>query len=314
LIFICADDDLNLIPFEILVDETGGYLIERHIFNYLPSGRELIRSSIKKKTKKEIDTGEKVLMGNPDFGLILKRSKPRLKRIRDYDVKLAPLPSTEQEVLEISNLFAQNETFVYTGGEACEKVLRSVKSPQILHLATHGFFIPMKSTTSNENDSSNDRGIDLGKKGIITEFENPLLCSGIALAGFNKAINSNGLNDGVVTAEEVLSLNLVGTELVTLSACETGLGKVGVGQGVLGLRSAFTRAGAAALVMSLWKVPDKETKDLMVDFYTNIAKAGMNKNEALRKAALAVMKNMKNKHGHTHPRFWGGFIFSGAAN
>jgi len=310
-LFICPDDDLNLIPFEILVDSSGRYLIKQYLFNYLPSGRELLRIN------KTIDCKQKsknVLMGNPDFGLTLKRSKRKETKMRDYNIYLAPLPNTDLEVQEISYLFQRDETLVYLGKDACEEVLRSLKPPKILHLATHGFFLPMKTQNSSKTGSFIDRDIDNSKKEMISDLGNPLLCSGIALAGFNKAINSNGLNDGVVTAEEILSLNLMRTELVTLSACETGLGKVGVGEGVFGLRSAFARAGATSMVMSLWKVPDKETKDLMVIFYKNMAMVGMNKNEALRKAALAVMKQMKEKHGHTHPRFWGGFIFSGASN
>lgn len=311
-LFICPDGDLNLLPLEILVDSEANYLIEKYTFNYLTSGRDLLRQGLKKNQSEENHRGKIVLMGNPDFGLSLKRSKPKESKMRDYSIRLSPLPNTEQEISKISGLFREDETLVYTGKDASEEVLRSIKSPPMLHLATHGIFLPMSNV--NKAKLSGDRNIEGNKKEIIAGLGNPLLCSGIALAGFNMAANSNGLNDGVLTAEEVLNLNLSGTELVTLSACETGMGKIGLGQGVFGLRSAFARAGAAAMVLSLWKVPDEETKDLMVYFYGNMVKRGINKNEALRKAALTVMKEMKKKHGHTHPRFWGGFIFSGASN
>ena len=312
-LFICPDGDLNLIPFEILVDPEDNYLIEKYTFNYLTSGRDLLEADLKKKQNEQNQRGKIVLIGNPDYGFTFRKSKPKESNIRNYNIHLSPLPNTEQEIIKISELFNNDETLVYTGKDASEENLRSIKSPKMLHLATHGFFLP-SNKEDNKTKRSEGRNIDEKKKEIIAGLEDPLLCSGIALAGFNMATNSNGLNDGVVTAEEVLNLNLLGTELVTLSACETGLGKVGLGEGVFGLRSAFSCAGAAAMVMSLWKVPDQETKDLMINFYTNIVKEGMNKNQALRKAALDVMKEMKKKHGHTHPRFWGGFIFSGASN
>lgn len=312
-LFICPDSELNLIPFEVLVDNKGKYLIQEFTFNYLMSGRDLLKPTLNKSEVPNHQCGKIVLMGNPDFALKLKRPKRKDFYTRDYNIYLSSLPNTREEILKISELFGHDETLIYLGKDACEKKLRSIKSPLILHLATHGFFLP-DNRNNGKKKPANHRNIDDSRKKIIINMDNPLLCSGIALSGFNMAINSNGLNDGVMTAEEVLNLNLLGTQLVTLSACETGLGKIGLGEGVYGLRSAFARAGASAMVMSLWKVPDRETKDLMINFYMNMVKSGMNKSQALRNAALNQMNEMKKRYGHTHPRFWGGFIFFGVVN
>jgi CHAT domain-containing protein len=99
--------------------------------------------------------------------------------------------------------------------------------------------------------------------------------------------------------------------MVVLSACETGLGEVRTGEGVFGLRRAFTQAGTKSLVMSMWQVPDKETKELMVEFYKNIISGPMNRCQALRQAALKEMKVVKERYGHTNPYYWGAFVFMG---
>ena len=144
-------------------------------------------------------------------------------------------------------------------------------------------------------------------------IENPLLRSGILLAGARRSLMSGdtGVNDGIVTAEKILGLNLHGTKMVVLSACDTGLGEVKSGEGVFGLRRAFTQAGAKSLVMSLWKVPDLETKELMVNFYKNIQSGKMKRCQALRQAALEQMKIVEQRQGYPNPRYWGAFVFMG---
>jgi CHAT domain-containing protein len=146
-----------------------------------------------------------------------------------------------------------------------------------------------------------------------TRIENPLLRSGIALAGANHALKSEerGRSDGIVTAEKILGLRLRGTDMVVLSACETGMGEVKTGEGVFGLRRAFTQAGTRSLVMSMWSVPDKETKELMIEFYKNIQSGKMSRCRALRQAALEEMKVVKQRYGHANPFYWGAFVFLG---
>ena len=140
-----------------------------------------------------------------------------------------------------------------------------------------------------------------------------MLRSGFVLAGANRSlqITDKQIDDGIVTAEEILGLRLRGTDMVVLSACDTGLGEVKTGEGVFGLRRAFDQAGAKSLIMSLWAVPDKETRELMVDFYNNIIKRNMNRCQALRQAALKEMKIVKKRYGHAYPLCWGGFVMVG---
>jgi CHAT domain-containing protein len=160
-----------------------------------------------------------------------------------------------------------------------------------LHLATHGFFLK-----NQPHDPDSNR------------WENPLLRSGLLLAGYNTWLARGEVpeeaEDGMLTAEDVTGLDLLDTELVVLSACETGLGQIHVGEGVFGLRRAFVPAGAKTLVMSLWKVPDQQTQELMVDFYQRIL-AGQPRAEALRQAQLAL------KAQYPDPYYWGAFICQG---
>jgi hypothetical protein len=189
------------------------------------------------------------------------------------------------------------------------------RSPRILHLATHGFFLPDQERDLNKE--TRGFGFDFGAFAGSNDslgrlsgpmMENPMLRSGLALAGANTWLKAGNLpeeaEDGLLTAEDVTGLDLLATELVVLSACETGLGRVHVGEGVFGLRRAFVLAGARTLVMSLWKVPDEPTRELMVDFYHRLL-AGEGRAEALRQAQLAL------KAKYPEPFYWGAFICQG---
>jgi len=172
---------------------------------------------------------------------------------------------------------------LWHGSGALEKHLKDRVSPRILHLATHGFFLrnqPFNPPTTG------------GCGGLAQRFlpieENPLLRCGLALAGANHAFTPEVLpeeaEDGLLTAEDVACLDLQGTEIVVLSACETGLGAVQIGEGVFGLRRAFVLAGAKTLIMSLWKVADLPTAILVTRLYENLIEARMHRDEALRQA------------------------------
>jgi CHAT domain-containing protein len=151
-----------------------------------------------------------------------------------------------------------------------------------------------------------------GKKIVA---DNPLYRSGLILAGANRTIRGESTSDdGILTAEKILNLRLWGTKLVVLSACDTGLGEVHSGEGIFGLRRTFNQVGAKSIVMSMWKVPDKEAQELMVNFYRNIYEKRMDFNKALRQATLDQLQTVKTRYGHANPYYWGAFIFSGDPN
>ena len=175
------------------------------------------------------------------------------------------LPGTAEEVKRISQLFETHKisTISYLQEESSEENLKSLdgRAPRILHVATHGFFLP-ELDKKDKDKSTNSYSL----------ADDPLLRSGLVLAGGNYVWTGrsplNGIEDGIVTAYEISRLNLSNTDLVVLSACETALGDVKGSEGVFGLQRSFKMASVKNLVVSLWQVPDKETVDLMTVFYT----------------------------------------------
>ncbi|MEW6264879.1 MAG: tetratricopeptide repeat protein [Thermodesulfobacteriota bacterium] len=327
-IYISPDGQLNLIPFEVLQDENGRFLIEDYTFNYLASGRDLLGfGQIKGQA------GPALLLGDPDFDLdgekqdetrrrlgfaSAQTQEPRIaSRSRDTGgLSFGRLPGTGTEVKAIYDLLGRDNARLYTQSEAMEEVVLEQKlPPRMLHLATHGFFL----TDQEWKDYASEEGLTgLGPKRpapgpMAARPDNPLLRSGLALAGANSALQADDLksSDGLLTAEKVLGLRLQGTDLVVLSACETGLGEVRTGEGVYGLRRAFIQAGTKGLVMSMWSVPDQETQELMVEFYRNILSGKTSRTQALRQAALNEMKLVKERYGAANPLFWGAFVFLG---
>jgi CHAT domain-containing protein len=210
----------------------------------------------------------------------------------------SPLPMTRQEGLLISDLLGRTGQYNITyleSDQAREDALKNLSQPpNILHIATHGYFC--------QNTDS-------------TQLSNPLLRSGLILAGANRTIGDMNDQDytgedGILTALEVSGLNLIGTDLVVLSACQTGIGDVQSGEGVFGLRRAFQHAGAKSVIMSMFAVPDESTSILMERFYENWL-SGKSKASALRNASLSILTERREKNEPTHPLFWGGFVLVG---
>ncbi|NER85409.1 MAG: CHAT domain-containing protein [Leptolyngbya sp. SIO1D8] len=222
------------------------------------------------------------------------------------DLQVGPLPGTVAEAVAIERELP-NAT-VLTGDQATENVLKTIEAPRILHIATHGFFLE-----NIEIANTNNRGLGLllAEDSLVSAaptsvtVENPLLRSGLALAGFNA--RSSGSEDGVLTALEAASLNLVGTQLVVLSACETGLGDIANGEGVYGLRRSFAIAGAESQLMSLWLVSDDGTQNLMARYYEKLMD-GMGRSEALRATQLEMIDD---EGLYSHPYYWAAFILAG---
>jgi CHAT domain-containing protein/Tfp pilus assembly protein PilF len=318
MVFLSPDGNLNLIPFEVLLGPDGRYAIEDFTFNYLSAGRDLLEFAPAEKAGEGV-----VLFGDPDFN---RASENPLvpepagaggeRHSRGLDgLRFSRLPGTREEVSALSEILGADTPRVFLEGQADESALERVVAPRILHLATHGFFLgdQLLAALLGPNDDTGVSGTSGAGPLLRSSFENPLLRSGLALAGANKALSARGAHagQGIVTAEKILALHLQGTEMVVLSACETGLGTVRAGEGVFGLRRAFAQAGVRSLVMSLWSVPDLETRELMVSFYCNLRQSGHNRSEALRRAALEAMGVAKTRYGWPNPFYWGAFVFLG---
>jgi CHAT domain-containing protein len=303
-LLISPDGELNLIPFEALVDERGRYLVENHSIAYLTSGRDLLRMEVPRESRNRPVVFADPLFGEPQPAISSPSGSTTLislARQRSVTtggdlstVYFAPLAGTAEEARSIKTLFPEAE--VLTGQQATKAALKRVEAPRVLHIATHGFFLD---TGDSANAPTGTRAIS-----AKVDIKNPLLRSGLALAGAN--LNRNGSDGGILTALEASNLNLWGTKVVTLSACETGVGEVKNFEGVYGLRRAFFLAGAETLLMSLWPVSDRVTRETMTAFYTGL-KEGLGRGEALRQAQLAMLKRKDRQH----PFYWASFILGG---
>ncbi len=301
---ISPDGPLNLIPFGALLDVHGKFLIETHDFSYLSSGRDLLRPGTTSKP------GPVLLVAAPDYDAKAKvpDAGAGFRSEAFQQMKFTPLPGTLAEVKALSVLIPGARVMV--GERATEAQIKAEKSPLLLHIATHGFFV------SDEPSFAGARGLQRVKQEppksetapsnrlSFFTMESPLARSGLALAGANQLQSDS--EDGILTALEVTGLDLRATKMVVLSACETGIGQVVSGEGVFGLRRAFHLAGAQSQVLSLWKVHDEATRELMERFYGNLTKGGA-RASSLRQAQLALLGGKTYKH----PAFWASFILSG---
>ena len=289
-ILLSPDGYLNLIPFEALVDEDNRYLVESYGFTYLTSGRDLLRLSNPNRK-----LTQPVLLGAPDFensaqttALGEENQIVATRSLRDFnpsELSLSPLPGALEEVNAIAKMLGVEPLL---GAHANEAALKQVTRPRILHIATHGFF-------QNRPDSEE-----------FTSGDNALLSSWLALAGIKNNKPDNDLEDGIFTALEATGLNLSGTKLVVLSACNTGLGNISAGEGIYGLRRALVIAGSESQVISLWNVNDTATKYLMVSYYQGL-QDNQGRSEALRRVQLQMLGSAE----YQHPYYWASFIPSG---
>jgi CHAT domain-containing protein len=260
------------------------------------------------------------LVGYPEYNLSRDKQEETARKISgkiiDKESKYAPALYTDKHmqiekkeyaggvsftIEELSAFLKQKKIkFIeYTGADASEEVIKEAKSPKFLHIGTHGFFFGEKEVRS-----------DIGFIGTEQQryFQNPLHLSGLYLAGANESIRRTpcyeGMDDGILTAYEVMNLNLDNTELVVLQACETGLGNVKNGEGVYGLQRAFLTAGAKSVLMSLWKVRDGATVEFMEQFYQLWLDG-----KDLRTAYKKAVEFMKVKY--QFPYYWGAFVLVG---
>jgi CHAT domain-containing protein len=313
-LLVSPDGELNLVPFEVLVDEQHKFLVEGYSITYLTTGRDLLRMQVARKSQSDPLVVANPIFGEPTATLTAKADASKLKSIAVpsqrrsvttgadlSSIYFAPLPGTAQEARAIQSLFP--EAKILTGTQATKSALKQTNAPSILHIATHGFFLQDPPETVSQDGTNRDTSA-AASPGPAAKAQNPLLRSGLALSGAN--LTRGGSEDGILTGLEASGLNLWGTRLVTLSACETGVGKVKNGEGVYGLRRAFFLAGTETLVMSLWEVSDRVTDEMMTSYYSGL-KQGLGRGEALRQAQLTMLK----RKDHQHPFYWASFIQAG---
>jgi tetratricopeptide (TPR) repeat protein len=325
-LLLAPDGHLNRLPFEVLPTTDGHHLLDFYRISYVSVGRDVLRFQVYTGCQPR----EPLVVADPDFDVSMgmesllpkqpdeerdpweaacdrvlgqRKAEAAIRPIaltpspvsrlsRDLDrsrYHFPRLPGTRAEGEQIARRLAVQPLIA---GAVLEGRLKVCRSPRILHLATHGFFL------ADQERNLNKLGRNLELIGVGDNpgwgpfggpgMENPMLRSGLALAGANSFLRGATLppeaEDGLMTAEDVTGLDLLDTELVVLSACDTGLGDIHAGEGVFGLRRAFIVAGAKTLVMSLWKVPDLATSFLMDRFYDNLLTRRMDRDLALTEA------------------------------
>jgi hypothetical protein len=331
---ICPDAALWLVPWAALPLRDGTPALETYRFSYLVSGRDLLAPA------PPAGAAGAVVFADPDFDLDPAEAAAEARRLRQAGPTLAlrnhssawlrsarwpRLPGTAAEARAVAPKLARYagaEPTVYAGRQALEGVFKSVHRPRVLVLATHGFFLEDqdRAVVPDSQRRPSGRGLELvpagpppGRDGGPAELlENPLLRCGLVLAGANRRAAGDDApgDDGLLTGLEILTVDLRGTEMVVLSACETGVGRVRHGEGVAGLRQAFQLAGARSVVASLWQVPDRETSELMARFFDHLA-AGVGRADALRQAQLDVLRQRRERRGAAHPFYWAAFTLTG---
>ncbi|PWT82250.1 MAG: hypothetical protein C5B58_08550, partial [Acidobacteria bacterium] len=321
-VILSPDRELSFVSFATLLIPDDRFLGEKYSIRYVASGRDLLRES------KPPDNPITVVFANPDFDRppvtqatgSLSPVALRLRERRDLQsipsvmspaaVSLAPLAGTAEEAAALQK-WGGKAVKVFSGSHATEAELSQVSSPRVLHLATHGFFLPEIELRKQTNLLQQPSEIPKIK------LQNPMHRCGLALAGAQWTLNawSRGEvppieNDGIVTAEEVGGLKLNGTWLVVLSASETGLGETRTGEGVMGLRRGFIQAGGLNLLMTLWPISDKTTVQIMLDFY-EAADRTRNAPEALAEVQRTWLVKLRKEFGlRAAVRLAGPFIMS----
>lgn len=284
-IYISPDGIYNVINIATLKNPVSGkYIVEEAEIHRFTTLKDLYELKSKPKTNEIVTTA--TLYGRPQYFENATNTAQSLQQLERStgtsltDIPFSDLPGTESEINQINTILTSGsvKTEKFIKADATEATFKKENDSQVIHVATHGYFIP----ESGFNDKES------------------MLRSGIVLAG----VNPNAENDGLLTAYELSSMDFSKAQLIAFSACETGLGEVKNGEGVYGLQRAAILAGAKSVLMSLWTVDDQATKDLMVAFYSQWMKT-KNKREALRQAQLQMLAKYK------HPYYWGAFVMIG---
>jgi tetratricopeptide (TPR) repeat protein len=319
---LSPDSALWLVPWAALPLKDGDYAAQKHRIHYVISGRDLLAAGARG------GLGRPLVMADPDYDLLPSESRVEARAVlAGQNLALADnlrstglvnglpavrrLPGTAVEAAAIIprlETYAGQKLQVYTDKQALEAVFKAARRPRVLVLSTHGYFLEDQPSPSTQRPTAQ------GKRSAAAGLSsaNPLLRCGLLLAGCNKRGQAQDEDeDGVLTGLEVVGTDLRGTELVVLSACETGLGEVRNGEGVAGLRQAFQLAGAQSVLATLWQIPDRETTQIMGGFFEKLA-AGKGKADALHCAQLALIEDRRGRNGAAHPFFWAAFTITGS--
>ncbi|MCW5911464.1 MAG: CHAT domain-containing protein [Cyclobacteriaceae bacterium] len=285
-IYLSADGVYNQINLEAIPTPDGKYIIDNANIVLVSNTKDLYLNKVRSRPVAASNTA--TMFGNPKFYLTASTGN------------IAALPGTEREVAQLDGLLKQRSwsTNEYVETYASEDKVKDLSSPKILHFATHGFYTPAIDQDELEQLTESE----------ATMAENPLLKTGLLLTGagdiFNETKYNYNIASGILTAYEAMSLNLDQTDLVVLSACETGLGKIENGEGVYGLQRAFLVAGAKVLIMSMFKVDDDATQKLIINFYRKwLATNDMRQSFTDAKKELRVE--------YPEPYYWAPFMMIG---
>lgn len=321
-IVIVPDGALHLVDFAALPDARGGYLVERvPVMMRLGAERDLAAMG----RGAGEGAGSLLALGGADFesagplssGAGATTRGGAVACARFADVRFAALPgaAAEAESLTAHWRARGGKTSLLSGGSASEREFCAA-APHFstLHIATHGFFVGGECAVS----APASRGIgglaaaDASNASTATPgANNALRLSGLALAGANRRAQASGEDDGILTAEEISALDLSRVREVVLSACDTGLGDIAAGEGVLGLQRAFRLAGARSLVMSLWPVDDRATREWMDAYYGSRLGGGAGVAASVRAADLSRLRELRKAGRPTPPSAWAGFVSLG---
>ncbi len=286
LLYLSADGVYNMINLEAVPTGNGKYVIDNSNIILVSNTKDIYLRQIK--TQLVQDEKRASLFGNPSFYMTASAGD------------VAALPGTQKELVELRMLLKEKGWIAnsYSEKDANEEQIKRLDNPKIFHIATHGFFSPKNEVSANEALTMSESEAS----------QNPLLRTGLLLTGagdlLNKTAHNYNMESGILTAYEAMNLNLDQTDLVVLSACETGLGELSAGEGVYGLQRAFLVAGAKTLIMSMFKVDDEATQKLMVKFYKKWLETG-NKRDSFVEAKKEVRVEYQD------PIYWGAFIMIG---
>jgi len=321
-VFVVADGALSLVNLAALPGDGASWLIETGpLISYLTAERDLLPRTVPSRTGAGL-----LALGGPSFDLAPGSPPPTPSSglgsrggasvcAEFSTLRFEPLPHAAREVAEVAALWRRGDPTkarMLTGAAATEAAFkREAPGRRTIHLATHGFFLGDRCPSVVESGRGT-AGEGAAPAPSTQAGENPLLLSGLALAGANhRSVAGTGQEDGILTAQEVASMDLSGLDLVVLSACDTGLGEVRAGEGVFGLRRAFQVAGAHSLVMSLWAVDDESTRKWMRLFYEALLLRGLPAAAAAQEASVTMLAARRSAGAATHPYPWAGFVALG---